>query len=144
MENTTIINQTGENSQIRATESVNFSKLFSLRDLKSDNFGSIFTCYTTEEAIRAVKIRLMYDQGSLIQQFPADYMLYHIGYFNTNSGVMESTGVPVPVKSVFDISLELEKERKERPVDVPEFMKGDNNVDRNQESVCEESTGDNQ
>lgn len=143
--NTTIINQTGENNATNANCRADFSMVFAVKDLKSDNFGSLLVCNTTDEAIRATKVRLMYDQGSMIQQFPADFMLYHVGYFNTKTGVMESVGIAIPVKSILDVSLELEQERKVKAVDVPEFMKGaEEDVNRSEEpnsSECVESIG---
>ena len=142
--NTTIINQTGENIATNASCRADFSMVFAVKDLKSDNFGSLLVCNTSDEAIRATKVRLMYDQGSMIQQFPADFMLYHVGYFNTKTGVMESVGVAIPVKSILDVSLELEQERKAKAVDIPEFMKGEENVNRCEEpnsSECVESIG---
>lgn len=120
------------------TTTLNSEKVFSIKDLKADSFGAPILCATNEEAIRACKIRLLYDQGSLIQQFPADYMLYHVGYFNTKTGVMESTGIAMPVISILDVYTELEQEKKNRPVDVPEFMKGDKDDDRSQEPSVNE------
>lgn len=144
MENGRIINQSIENEQNLTAELADFSKLFSVKDLKGDNFGSLLVCSSNDEAIRACKIRLLYEQNSLLQQFPADFMLYHVGYFNTKTGLVQSTGVAVPIISLLDVSIQLDNERHSKSVDVPEFMKGDNNADRNQEpssSECVEVVG---
>ena len=123
MENRPIMNQTGENIATNANCKADFSMVFSVKDLKSDNFGALLTCSNSEEAIRAVKVRLIYEQGSMLQQFPSDFMLYHVGYFNTKTGDMDSPGIAIPIKSIFDINLEIRKEINLKPVDVPEFMK---------------------
>lgn len=141
MENVTQITQNTENAQKSTIEYADFGMIFSIKDLKSNTFGSLYVANTNEEAIRACKIRLLYERDSLIQQFPADYMLYHVGYFNSTTGVVDSCGVAIPVKSLFDISCELEQERKQRPIDVPEFMKGDSDVNGSEESSSCECVG---
>lgn len=137
MKNTNKITQIIGKMQKNATEHVDFMKIFSIKDLKAGSFGALFLANSVDESIRACKIRLIYERDSILQQFPNDFMLYHVGYFNTNTGLIETTGVSVPIKSIFDIVQELDTERINKPVELPEFLqkKGVNeNVDSNQKS----------
>lgn len=133
MTNTNKITQINEKMQKNANEHADFMNIFSIKDLKADSFGALFLSNSVEESIRACKIRLIYERDSILQQFPNDFMLYHVGYFNTKTGQIETTGISIPIISIFDIVQQLENEIKNKPVELPEFLqKGANeNVNSN-------------
>ena len=69
-------------------------KLYSVCDTVAEEFGPIYSCKNDEVAKRAFH-DLIKDSSS-----PLDYDLYFLGYFNTDTGFIDSVTLPVRVNLV--------------------------------------------
>lgn len=61
-------------------------KMYSIRDQKGETFSPPFFKHMHGEAERDF-VQLVRDPKSTISQFPEDFDLYHIGTYNTKTGV---------------------------------------------------------
>lgn len=68
-------------------------KLVAVRDVKADAFGSPMDVPTEGLAIRMFMEACGNPKGDLAR-YPNDYMLYEIGSYDPNSGLVESLPVP--------------------------------------------------
>lgn len=62
-------------------------KIYSIRDIKGDTFNAPFYKNTHGEAERDFT-KLANDEKSQVKEFPEDYQLFHIGKYNTQTGVI--------------------------------------------------------
>lgn len=68
-------------------------KIFAIRDQKADIFMQPFFQLSQGEAERNFD-QLVRDQKSTISQYPADYSLYHLGDYETTTGVITTQNPP--------------------------------------------------
>lgn len=73
--------------------------LFALLDSKSGKFGDCFHAADEADATRGVIIGLRTGKP-VFAQFPQDFSLYYVGHFDTDSGLLVSSGSPRHVVSV--------------------------------------------
>ena len=78
--------------------------LFSFRDVKTEKFGVLFEAVTFEDAVRSFCTLLKSGSNSLICQYPDDFILYHIGEFDIDSGLLRPLDSPVRVISGLEVS----------------------------------------
>lgn len=64
--------------------------VYSLKDIKTDSFGSVFEAKSDEAAKRSISHHCDIDPDTLFSRYPDDYQLWKIGAFNRNSGVFIS------------------------------------------------------
>lgn len=67
--------------------SKSFIKLYCIRDAKAKRFVSPFSAENDQLAIRSFE-GAMRQPGSLLHDFPADFALYYVGDFDTESGAL--------------------------------------------------------
>lgn len=63
--------------------------LLSVHDSKAKVFFNPFTATTVEAACRSFAVAAN-DDGTEISRYPADFTLFHVGYFDDETGVVES------------------------------------------------------
>lgn len=68
-------------------------KLFAVRDVKADAFGAVMVISTVGIAIRSFSDACA-DARSEFAKYPEDYMLYEIGTFEPNSGLVTALQMP--------------------------------------------------
>ena len=68
-------------------------KLFSIRDQKSEAFGTPFYQATHGEAERNFRT-LVNDNKSTVSQYPDDFDLYYLGTFDDNTGKVQTLDTP--------------------------------------------------
>ena len=67
--------------------------IYSIRDLDNEEFFEPFLLWDNESAIEYTS-RKVNDITSRLNQFPGEYELYHIGSFNSDTGII--TGYEEP------------------------------------------------
>lgn len=77
-------------------------KLFAVRDVKADAFGSPMSIATKGLALRSFGDACVAPNSELCR-FPDDYMLYELGEYDPNSGQITSHRLPVFIISASDI-----------------------------------------
>jgi hypothetical protein len=68
-------------------------KVYSLRDSKSEIFNAPFYKHTHGEAERDFK-SLVNDEKSMVNKYPEDYDLYHLGEYDDNTGKITPLDTP--------------------------------------------------
>lgn len=86
-------------------------RVYAVRDVKADAFGSLIVCPTKGLALRAFADACA-DQRSPMAQYPEDYNLYELGTFEPNSGELVGHKVPVHVASASSVVETLREARK--------------------------------
>lgn len=71
-------------------------RAYSIRDAKAKVFGPPFYKSTHGEAERAL-VMLLKDEKSMINQFPEDYDLYHVGEYDDQTGVFAPLDTPTHI-----------------------------------------------
>lgn len=61
---------------------------YSVRDESAQSFGTPFYAQTELVAIRSFKM-LIDDERSTVYHYPGDFSLYHLGYFDDETGILE-------------------------------------------------------
>jgi hypothetical protein len=64
------------------------NECFTIYDSKANHFATPFFSHTIETALRALKSQVNKGQGPL-HDFPEDYILFHIGRYNPETGQLE-------------------------------------------------------
>lgn len=62
-------------------------KLFAARDMKAQIYLKPFVTLTLADALRSFEM-IANEPGNTISQFPNDFRLYHLGDFDSNTGVL--------------------------------------------------------
>ena len=94
------------------------SKLFSVRDAAGDMFGPIFLFETEGLAKRSVMDTIA-KGDNLVALHPSDFSLYHVGYWNSRTGVVTGLQVPELICSCDSIADEMRRAwKKAQPEDV--------------------------
>lgn len=62
--------------------------LYSVKDLKSGIYAAPFVSENNETATRALQTTLFTSSDSLLKLYPDDYVLYNIGSFNNETGII--------------------------------------------------------
>jgi len=73
-------------------------KLFAVRDVKSESYGAPMSIATRGLALRSFGDACC-SPSSELGKYPKDYMLYELGEYDPNSGVIVSHKVPVFIQS---------------------------------------------
>lgn len=68
-------------------------QVYSIRDAKAETFNPPWFAVTHGEAERNFQ-RLTKDQSSMVNQFPEDYDLYHLGEYNDQNGQITTFDTP--------------------------------------------------
>lgn len=68
-------------------------KLFAIRDTKGDFYGAPFSQHSTVEAERTF-IKLRRESNSNINLYPQDFDLYHLGDYDSQTGVIKALDAP--------------------------------------------------
>lgn len=77
-------------------------QLFSLFDRKMREYGQIVQANNAEACKRALCDGVR-GTKSLVEKHPDDFDLYRLGEFDTDTGVIKATGVPVLVCNVGEL-----------------------------------------
>lgn len=77
-------------------------KVYAVRDVKADSFGSPICCPTDGLATRAFADACA-DPRSPMAQYPEDYSLYQIGSFDPSAGKLDGVQLPVLVCSAVEV-----------------------------------------
>lgn len=62
--------------------------LYSVKDLKSGNYAAPFVAENDQCASRALQTTLFTSTESLLKMYPEDYILYEIGTFDNDTGII--------------------------------------------------------
>lgn len=106
--------------------------LFSFFDTKAEAFGPLFEGANFDDAKRTFNTLLLSGADSLINKYPQDFILYHIGDFNKQAGVLFPLDAPSVVISGFEMLQIIKNEMKG----------GDGNVTRKQVKRSTKSSSD--
>jgi len=79
--------------------------IYSLQDLKAKCFNNPFFSGNDATACRSVA-NLLEDRNNTIALDPADFNLFRVGQFDTESGVIESLSIPYLVSPVVNLRKE--------------------------------------
>lgn len=74
-------------------------QLYSVYDKKGDEYSSPFKAHTHGDASRSITSTLM-KGGTMLNQFPEDYVLYYVGDFNVTTGLLTPLESPVHVANI--------------------------------------------
>lgn len=77
-------------------------KLFAVRDVKADSFGSPMAIATKGLAIRSFS-DACHSPKSELSRYPNDYMLYELGEYEPNSGKITSHATPIWIASAAEM-----------------------------------------
>lgn len=77
---------------------------YSIQDLKNGEFDSPFRALNDEDAIRGVILGIRSGKP-MFAQFPADYSLYHVGYFKSEDGSLVSNGSPRHIANIQSLAV---------------------------------------
>lgn len=89
--------------------------LFSIFDTKSNVYGPVMSFVNDNTAIRAFMEMLVNpDPNSLLSLYPADYLLYCVGIFDNETGVIESLPAPAHIISGMEASTRAVVEAQKR------------------------------
>lgn len=96
-------------------------KLFSVRDVKAESFGAPMSILTTGLALRGFA-EAASDPQSPLHKFPNDYVLYELGEYEPNSGLIIPLSQPRYVVTASGIveMMEAEKRKSENAAKVLE------------------------
>lgn len=76
------------------------SRIYSIYDVKSGMYGPAMTFVNDLTAVRSFQEMLTSgDKNSLLSLYPADYILFCLGVYNQQSGVIEPLPSPMNVMS---------------------------------------------
>lgn len=92
-------------------------KLYAVRDVKADSFGSPMSIATKGLALRGFADACA-DERSELAKYPDDYMLYELGTYDPNSGTVASHSVPEFVVSARSVVDQLKLSRKSKSDEV--------------------------
>lgn len=88
--------------------------LYSILDVKSNTFNSLFEARSDEEAIRIMLSTVLNGNDVLLSQYPEDFSLYQVAEFNIDNGmIIQHQGQPNQVCNGIDI-VRLRKEYFQR------------------------------
>lgn len=94
-------------------------KLFAVRDVKADAFGSPMSIST-----RGLALRSFFDAcqapNSELMRFPEDYMLYELGEYDPNSGLIVAYNLPLLVCTATSVVMKLKAARSEKETSLAE------------------------
>lgn len=91
------------------------SRIYSIYDVKSGMYGPAMTFVNDSTAIRSFQEMLTSgDKNSLLSLYPADYILFCLGVFNQQSGVIEPLPAPMNVMSGMEAFTKACNEAEER------------------------------
>lgn len=76
-------------------------KIYAVRDVKADAYGTLICCPTKGLALRAFADACA-DPRSPMAQYPSDYTLYELGTFDPASGSVTGHKVPEYVASAVE------------------------------------------
>lgn len=77
---------------------------FAIRDIKANVFTAPFIAGTSDEARRIFGDMCYFGGDNLIARHPSDYLLYHVGYFDINTGKLTPVdGLPTLIISALEI-----------------------------------------
>lgn len=69
--------------------------LYSVYDVKADQYGNPFQSPSNATAIRSFFSEVVRnDPNNVLHSYPGDFFLYAVGFFDTDSGVVESLTPP--------------------------------------------------
>lgn len=77
-------------------------QLFAIRDDKLKAYGTPFACRTPGEAERQLKT-LVNDQQTKIAQYPEDFSLWTVGYYDDETGKLEPGEKPEHLVNALDV-----------------------------------------
>lgn len=76
------------------------SRIYSIYDVKSGMYGPAMTFVNDSTAIRSFQELLTSgDKNSLLAMYPADYILFCLGVYDQQSGIIQSLPAPMNVLS---------------------------------------------
>lgn len=79
--------------------------MYTVLDEKAGKIGPVFLCNSDDEAERMVSIAL--EKDSLVTRYPADFALLRLGDIALSTGIIEPHAVPVLVKKLDEIFIEV-------------------------------------
>lgn len=65
-------------------------EFFSIRDIKTESFGTPFPAAHQAVAVRQA-LSAVQQPDSQLAKYPQDFELWHVGHFNVSDGVFEDT-----------------------------------------------------
>lgn len=77
--------------------------LFSIFDSRTGLYNPPFNARSEGDASRMVAL-MTQNPESMFSKFPEDYVLYHLGNFNEDTGMLEPLSAPVTVARVSTIA----------------------------------------
>jgi len=77
-------------------------QVFTIRDSKSESFGTPFFQKSKGEAIRTLQ-ELTKEQKSLISKYPEDFDLYYVGQYDDQTGKIQPLDTPQHIEKAISL-----------------------------------------
>lgn len=87
--------------------------VYSVLDVKSGEFRSVFLQRSNESAIRMFSDAIVHGEDSMLRRYPADYQLHRVGEFSELSGVLAGSTDPEYLISAEDILRRVDAPRRD-------------------------------
>lgn len=76
-------------------------KIYSVRDKRANTYGQPMAMPTDAHAVRSFTQEVnRKDDSNMLNQYPEDFAIYYIGYFDTDNGTITETGPQLLLEAV--------------------------------------------
>jgi len=76
-------------------------KIYSVRDKRANEYGQPMAMPTDAHAVRSFQQEVnRTDPGNMLNQYPEDFAIYYVGYFNSETGTITESGPQLLMEAI--------------------------------------------